>query len=235
LGKISRVLSGSSSATIAALTPRCARTSSHPHPERPHWCEPLRKRVQECPPDRSCRRACRSGRQASPSPYSKASPDFANFESTPEVRALPSTGITRPRLSDSRRGRRAWRRRGRYPRLRRVSPDCPHHPSSVLCPLPRRIERLLVSITSPFTRPSPHFGRVGPAQASLALRPAGSLDRQKRLTRLRPVRLPVQAARQLPDQSTTLWAEPSSTGDTRLRGAPKRTQFRKAPPRDLCP
>ena len=30
------------------------------------------------------------------------------------------------------------------------------------------------------------------------------------VTRLRPVRLPVQAARQLPDQSTTLWAEPSS-------------------------
>src|SRR4029078_9054064 len=44
---------------------------------------------------------------------------------------------------------------------RRVSPDCPHHHSSVLCPLPRRIERVLVSITSPLTRPSPHFGRVG--------------------------------------------------------------------------
>jgi hypothetical protein len=46
------------------------------------------------------------------------------------------------------------------------------------------------------------------------------------VTRLRPVRLPVQAARQLPDQSTTLWAEPSSAGDTRLRGAPKQSQFR---------
>ncbi len=53
------------------------------------------------------------------------------------------------------------RRRGRYPRLRRVSPDYPRHLSSVLCPLPRQIERVLVSITSPFTRPSPRFGRVG--------------------------------------------------------------------------
>src|SRR3954467_13330542 len=31
--------------------------------------------------------------------------------------------------------------------------------------------------------------------------------------------LPGQAARQLPDQSTTLWMEPSPTGDTRRRGA----------------
>ena len=74
--------------------------------------------------------------------------------------ALPGLSGTTA-LSDSRRGRRSLRRRGRYPRLQRVSPDYPRHPSSVLCPLPRRIERLLVSITSPFTRPSPHFGRVG--------------------------------------------------------------------------
>src|SRR3954464_15871422 len=40
------------------------------------------------------------------------------------------------------------------------------------------------------------------------------------VTRLRPGQLPGQAARQLPDQSTTLWVEPSSTGDTRRRGAP---------------
>src|SRR4051812_5478091 len=39
------------------------------------------------------------------------------------------------------------------------------------------------------------------------------------VTRLRPGRLPGQAARQLPEQSTTLWMEPSSTGDTRRRGA----------------
>ena len=39
------------------------------------------------------------------------------------------------------------------------------------------------------------------------------------VTRLRPAQLPKRAARQLPDQSTTLWVEPSSTGDTRRRGA----------------
>src|SRR5262249_47667873 len=39
------------------------------------------------------------------------------------------------------------------------------------------------------------------------------------VTRLRPARLPGQVARQLPDQSTTLRVEPSSTSDSRLRGA----------------
>jgi len=148
--------------------------------------------------------------------------------------ALPGLGSTTA-LSDSRRGRRrSRRRRGRYPRLRRVSPDYPHHLSSVLCPLPRRIERLLVSITSPFTRPSPHFGRVGihimdfEACSGFTRVTARWIARPPEaafVTRLRPVRLPVQTARQLPDQSTTLWAEPSSAGDTRLRGAPKRSQF----------
>jgi hypothetical protein len=37
---------------------------SGPRPERPHWCEPIRRREQQCPPDKSCRRACRSGRRA---------------------------------------------------------------------------------------------------------------------------------------------------------------------------
>jgi hypothetical protein len=39
------------------------------------------------------------------------------------------------------------------------------------------------------------------------------------VTRLRPAQLPGQVARQLPDQSTTLRVEPSSTSDSRLRGA----------------
>jgi hypothetical protein len=39
------------------------------------------------------------------------------------------------------------------------------------------------------------------------------------ITRLRPFRSPGRAARQLPDQSTTLRVESSSTGDPRLRGA----------------
>ena len=60
-----------------------------------------------------------------------------------------------------------------------------------------------------------------PAQASLTLRPTGLLSRLTAtfVTRLRPDRLPDRTARQLPDQSTTLWVESSSTGDPRLRGA----------------
>src|SRR5258705_1808642 len=48
-----------------------------------------------------------------------------------------------------------------------------------------------------------------PARASLTLRPAGSLSRSCAtfVTRLQPFRLPGRAARQLPDQSTTLWVE----------------------------
>ena len=60
-----------------------------------------------------------------------------------------------------------------------------------------------------------------PAQASHALRPAGSLSRPKAtfVTRLQPVQLPARAARQLPDQSTTLRVESSPTDDARLPGA----------------
>src|SRR5688572_1123521 len=39
------------------------------------------------------------------------------------------------------------------------------------------------------------------------------------VARLRPGQLPDQAARQLPDLSTTIRVEPSSTDDSRLRGA----------------
>ena len=39
------------------------------------------------------------------------------------------------------------------------------------------------------------------------------------VTRLQPGRLPDKAARQLPDLSTSIRVEPSSTGDPRLRGA----------------
>ena len=39
------------------------------------------------------------------------------------------------------------------------------------------------------------------------------------VTRLRPGQLPSQVARQLPDLSTIIRVEPSSTGDSRLQGA----------------
>jgi hypothetical protein len=40
----------------------------------------------------------------------------------------------------------------------RVSPDYPNHLSDVPCPLPRRIERVRVSIASPLMQPSPEEG-----------------------------------------------------------------------------
>src|SRR5262249_15364799 len=60
-----------------------------------------------------------------------------------------------------------------------------------------------------------------PAQASLALRPAGLLSRPKRpLSRgSSSAGHPAKTARQLPDQSTNLPLESSSTDDSRLRGA----------------
>ena len=65
-----------------------------------------------------------------------------------------------------------------------------------------------------------------PAQASLTLRPAGSLSRPTAtfVTRLQPRQLPSRAARQLPDQSTTLRVVPSSTGASRLRGARSKSE-----------
>jgi hypothetical protein len=69
-----------------------------------------------------------------------------------------------------------------------------------------------------------------PAQALLALRPAGSLSRPKAtfVTRLQPMQLPAQAARQLPDQSTSFRVDSSSTDDSRLRGALPKADSRSA-------
>jgi hypothetical protein len=86
-------------------------------------------------------------------------------------------------LSDSRHGRRLTRRRGRYPRHKRVSPDYPNHHSDVPCPLPRRIAWVRVSIASPRVQPSPNGRRVGirivTFEACIGftlLRPTGSLS-----------------------------------------------------------
>src|SRR5262245_32789434 len=164
---------------------------------------------------------------------------FAIFESTPEVRVLPSAGIIRlqrsydpvrlppmpPPVATLRR----------YPRIKRISPDYSDHPSDVPCPLPRRIERLLMSITSPLTRPSPNGRRVGirivtfeacSGFTRVTARRIAQLPKATFVTRLQPLRLPARAARQLPDQSTTLRVESSSTGNPRLRGA--------LPKPDLC-
>ena len=95
-------------------------------------------------------------------------------------------------------------------------------------PYPGGSRRVHVSIASPLTRPSPFPRRVGirifTFEASsgftrVTARWIAQPPKAAFVTRLRPGRLPRQAARQLPDQSTTLWMEPSSIGDTRRRGA----------------
>jgi hypothetical protein len=91
-------------------------------------------------------------------------------------------------LSDSRRHRRPWRRRGRDPRAKRASPDDPHHPSGVPCPLPRWTAVGASVGCFPTACSLPRFpaGSASttslsrPAQASLALRPVGSLSRPRR-------------------------------------------------------
>ena len=115
------------------------------------------------PCDRACsdasesQRCCQAHRQ---------SPTLCIFPSMPEVRVLCSAGITRHQRSyDPVRLPPGLpclpRHRSCDLRPKRVSPDYPHHLSDVPCPLPRRIERVLMSITSPLMQPSPNGRRVG--------------------------------------------------------------------------
>src|SRR3954468_103361 len=131
-------------------------------------------------------------------------------------------------LSDSRPTRRLCdvgvaspSRDGSPPMTRITLPTC-------RASYPGGSRRVHVSIASPLTRPSPFPRRVGirifTFEASsgftrVTARWIAQPPKAAFVTRLRPGRLPRQAARQLPDQSTTLWMEPSSIGDTRRRGA----------------
>ena len=99
---------------------------------------------------------------------------------------------------------------------------------SVPPPVPRRIERVRVSIASPLMQPSPNGRRVGIRIVTfeacsdftrVTARRIAQPPKATFVTRLQPYRLPGRAARQLPDQSTTLWVDSSSTDDSRLRGA----------------
>ena len=153
-------------------------------------------------------RCCQAHRQ---------SPLLGFFESTPEVRALPSAGITRlhryydpVRLPPAAAALR--RRRGRYPHAhggsppvtRITLPTCRAH-------YPGGPERVRLSVASPSTcgLPRNSGGSASttslsrPAQASLALRPAGLLNRPRRpLSRgFDPTGYPDQAARQLPEST----------------------------------
>src|SRR4029450_2558011 len=162
----------------------------------------------------------------------RQSPSLLAFlQSTPEVRSLPSASITRlprsygpVRLPSGRH--QGWRSRwGTSPD--RASPDNPHCLTSVLCPLPRRTRTgALTGFLPRSARPSPLPRRVGVHIATFEacsgfnmLRPTGSLSRPRRplsqgfgpLLSRPPVSYSIKPA--------TIEVEPSSTGNTRLRGA----------------
>jgi transposase-like protein len=63
------------------------------------------------------------------------------------------------------------------------------------------------------------FPRVELAPRTVTARRIAQPPKAAFVTRLRSSRSPDQTARQLPEQSTTLWVEPPSTGETRPRGA----------------
>ena len=142
--------------------------------------------------------------------------------------ALPGF-IGHTTLSDSRRHRRLSLRRGRYPRAVRASPDYPHHPSNVPCPLPRRIGTGASVGCFPIPlRPSPLCRRVGIRDFTfeacsgfthVTARRVAQPPKAAFVTRLRPgsSTQPLVSYQVLP---TTSWVAPSSTGDTRRRGAP---------------
>ena len=169
-------------------------------------------------------RCCQAHRQ---------SPILGFVASAPEVRVLPSADITRHRryydpvrLPPASPSETASRARpsclGGSPQLpaspfRRAVPITPVDRSGCICRLlPRRVQ------------PSPKFRRVGVHDFSfeacsgftrVTARRIAQPPKAAFVTRLRPAWSPRQAARQLPDQPTTLWVEPSSTGDARHLGA----------------
>src|ERR1700751_2131438 len=143
------------------------------------------------------------------------SPILVSVRSAPEVRVLPSTGITRSqRYHDPvRLPKRAVAicdvedatsaRCGSPPITRITMPACrAHYPggsrrcSCRLLPVSRGLPRISGGSAS-----ASSLSR--PAQASLTLRPVGLLNRPKAafVARLQPRRLPRQAACQLPDQT----------------------------------
>src|SRR5271166_3663953 len=95
-----------------ALPPRSVRTSHRPRPALRHWRAPDHRHGSRCPPARSCRRAGRTGSSALSSPSRtvssaksgscRAAPGSSPIPLTsfasktrPEVRGLPSPGVTR--------------------------------------------------------------------------------------------------------------------------------------------
>ena len=82
--------------------------------------------------------------------------------------------------------------------------------------------------SSPSVQPSPNSRRVGiriitfetcSGFTRVTARLFAKPPKAAFVTRLQHSQLPVHAARQLPDLSTTIWVDSSSTGDPRRRGA----------------
>ena len=135
-------------------------------------------------------------------------------------------------LSDSRVSRRHLRRWRRNLRPQRVSPDYPNHPSGVPCPLPRRIETVLVSVASGRARPSPFLRRVGVRKFTfeacsgfthVTARRIARPPKAAFVARLQPGKLAPKPLASYQIKPTTIWVEPSSTGNPRLRGALRNT------------
>ena len=170
-------------------------------------------------------RSCKAHRQSPrPSPASA---------STSEVRGLCSAGVTRPQRSyapvrlplEAAIPKMALRL---APRPKRVSPDDPSLSSDAPRPLPRRIGPVHLSMTSQPVLPAPSLWRVGiriktfeacSGFTRITARKIAQLPKATFVTRLRSSQSPGQTARQLPDPSTLIRVEPSSTRETRLQGA----------------
>jgi len=114
-------------------------------------------------------------------------------------------------LSDSRPDRHQLRRWRRNLRPLRVSPDYPDHHSGVPCPLtPADRDRCSCRLLACRTRPSPFLSRVGiriftfeacSGFTRVTARRIAQPPKAAFVARLRPGRLPRQAACQLPDQT----------------------------------
>ena len=104
-----------------------------------------------------------------------------------------------------------------------------NHLSNVPCLLPRRLERVRVSIASHARRSLPQMAggstiRIVTFEACsgftrITARRIAQPPKATFVARLRPSQLPSQTARQLPDLSTIIRVESSSTGVSRPRGA----------------
>jgi hypothetical protein len=108
------------------------------------------------------------------------------------------------------------------------SPPLPGSPSRRAVPITPADRTGAGVDSSPSARPSPFRWRVGihdftfeacSGFTHVTARPVAQPPEAAFVTRLRPGQLPNQAARQLPDLSTAIWVDSSSTGHPCLCGA----------------